>query len=169
MGRGRRLTAELTGAEGVRLSEWLDRVNERMNMDREAIRQLPPEERDRLLSIQVDFSLIADALNMSAHALHGIIEAETVEEVTPEDMNDAETSLPLATEALARLREEFDRHEKFLEDAKIGFSEHVCKLRARIKELEGAILYHRESLSSGKTIADQVLWMYVSRDAKPAV
>ena len=65
-----RLTAKLTGAEGVRLSEWLDRVNERMNMDREAIRQLPPEERDRLLSIQVDFSLIADALNMSAHATH---------------------------------------------------------------------------------------------------
>ena len=138
-------------------------------MGREAIRQLPPEERDRLLSIQVDFSLIADALNMSAHALHGIIEAETVEEVTQEDMNDAETSLPLATEALARLREEFDRHEKYLEDAKIGFSEHVCKLRARIKELEGAIRYHRESLSSGQTVADQVLWMYVSREIKSAV
>ena len=115
-------------------------------MNRDTIRSLPPEERDRILEIQVDFSCLADALNMCAHVLHGIIEAETVEEVTPEDMNDAETSLPKATEALARLRDEFERHEKYLEDAKIGFSEHVCKLRARIKDLEGAICYHRESL-----------------------
>ena len=138
-------------------------------MDRESIRQLPPEERDRLLSIQADFSLIAVALNMSAHALHGIVEAETVEEVTAEDMNDAEASLPLAAGALARLRKEFDSHEKYLENAKIGFSEHVCKLQARIKELEGAIRHHRETLSSGQTVADQVLWMYVSREVKSAV
>ena len=138
-------------------------------MDLEEIRSLPPEERERILEIQVDFSLVTDALNMCAYALHGIIEAETVAEVTPEDMNDAETALPKATEALARLREEFERHDKHLEAAKIGFSEHVCKLRARIKELEGAIRYHRESLSSGQTIADQVLWMYVSRETGPAV
>lgn len=130
-------------------------------MNRDTIRSLPPEERDRILEIQVDFSCLADALNMCAHVIHGIIEAETVEEVTPEDMNDAETSLPKATEALARLRDEFERHEKYLEDAKIGFSEHVCKLRARIKDLEGAICYHRESLSSGMTTADQVLWKHV--------
>ena len=113
-------------------------------MDLDTLRSLPPEERERILEIQVDFSLVTDALNMCAYALHGIIEAETVAEVTPEDMNDAETALPKATEALARLREEFERHDKHLEAAKIGFSEHVCKLRARIKELEGAIRYHRD-------------------------
>ena len=140
-----------------------------MDLDIDTLRSLPREERERILEIQVDFSSVADALNMCASVLHGIIEAETVEEVTPEDMNDAETSLPLATEALARLREEFDRHEKYLEAAKIAFSEHVCQLRARIKELEGAIRYHRESLSSGHTTADQVLWMYVSRETERAV
>ena len=138
-------------------------------MDLEEIRALPIEERDRILGIQVDFSILTDALNMCAHALHGIIEADTVAEVAPEDLNDAEACLPQATEALARLRDEFERHDKHLEAAKIGFSEHVCKLRARIKELEGAIRYHRESLSSGQTIADQVLWMYVSRETGPAV
>jgi SpoVK/Ycf46/Vps4 family AAA+-type ATPase len=138
-------------------------------MDLDTLRALPPEERERILEIQVDFSLLADALNMCASVLHGITEAETVAEVTPEDMNDAEASLPKATEALARLREEFERHDKYLEDAKIGFSEHVCKLKARIKELEGAIRYHRESLSSGHTTADQVLWMYVSRETERAV
>ena len=108
-------------------------------MDIEAIRQLPPEERERLLSIQVDFSLISDALNMSAHALHGIIEAETVEEVTPEDMNDAETSLPLATEALARLREEFDRHEKYLKSATMALTDRVYGLEAKVKFAKDAL------------------------------
>lgn len=35
---------------------------------------------------------------------------------------------------------------------------------ARKEELEAAIRYHRESLTSGRTVCDQVLWMYVSRE-----
>lgn len=36
----------------------------------------------------------------------------------------------------------------------------------RVEELEAAIRYHRESLTSGRTVCDQVLWMYVSREPK---
>lgn len=38
------------------------------------------------------------------------------------------------------------------------------RLEARVAELEAAIRYHRESLTSGRTVCDQVLWMYVSRE-----
>jgi len=92
-------------------------------VDRKELQTLPPEERDQILNTQVDLSLITDALNMSAHALHGIINAELVEEVTSEDLNDAETSLPKATEALSRIKERLDhsredRYRKALEQIK---------------------------------------------------
>ena len=105
-------------------------------MDPSEIRALPIEERDRILGIQVDFSLIADALNMCAHAIHGIIEAETVAEVTPEDLNDAEVSLPRATEALARLKDEFERSETYLESAKAAFAVKVQELEAERDALQ---------------------------------
>lgn len=112
-------------------------------MDLAEIRSMPVEERDRILGIQVDFSLIADALNMCAHALHGIIEAETVEEVAPEDMNAAETSLPIATEALGRLREEFERSEKYLKSAMAALKDRIDKLEeafdSQTRELEIAL------------------------------
>lgn len=43
-------------------------------------------------------------------------------------------------------------------------AEHIAALAARVAELEAAIRYHRESLTSGRTVCDQVLWMYVSRE-----
>lgn len=35
---------------------------------------------------------------------------------------------------------------------------------ARKEELEAAIRYHRNALTSGRTVCDQVLWMYISRE-----
>ena len=35
---------------------------------------------------------------------------------------------------------------------------------ARKEELEAAIRYHRESLTSGRTVCDQVLWMQIGRE-----
>lgn len=105
-------------------------------MDLEEIRALPIEERDRILGIQVDFSILTDALNMCAHALHGIIEADTVAEVAPEDLNDAEACLPQATEALARLRDEFERSEKFMESARAAFAVKVQELEAERDALQ---------------------------------
>lgn len=40
----------------------------------------------------------------------------------------------------------------------------LINANARVAELEAAIRYHRESLTSGRTVCDQVLWMYVSRE-----
>ena len=108
-------------------------------MDLAEIRALPIEERDRILEIQVDFSRIADALNMCANVLHGIIEAETVAEISPDDMNDAETSLPIATEALGRLRAEFERSEKYLKSAARAFGDRISELEARVKFAKDAL------------------------------
>lgn len=74
--------------------------------------------------------------------------------------NDAEADRDSLSEKLGTLSDKLQAAEETGAKA----TRMMVAAIARKEELEAAIRYHRESLTSGRTVCDQVLWMQIGRE-----